>query len=112
MKSCFVAVVLAFVSSVALAGDAGEPQSVLTQPVVAAPAIAVEPVTACAEGTCCTESSCRSSCRPALFGRTIERTRKVTRATVAVPVAVVAAPVRVVRAGRACRGGCSSCGCR
>lgn len=107
MKSCFVAVVLAFVSSVAFAGDAGEPQSVLKQPVLAAPAIAAAPATACAEGTCCTESSCRSSCRAGLFGRTVERTRTVTRAVVEVPVRVVAAPVRVVRAGRACRGSCS-----
>lgn len=104
MKSCFVAVVLAFVSSVAFAG---EPQSVLKQPVLAAPAIAAAPATACAEGTCCTESSCRSSCRAGLFGRTVERTRTVTRAVVEVPVRVVAAPVRVVRAGRACRGSCS-----
>lgn len=108
MKSCFAAVVLAFVSSVVLAGDAGEPQSVLKQP-AAAPAVVAESAPACATGTCCTESSCRSSCRPGLFGRTIERTRTVTRAVVEVPVQVVAAPARMIRAGRACR---SSCCCR
>ncbi|NDD52588.1 hypothetical protein EBZ39_01700 [bacterium] len=101
MKSCFAAVVLAFVSSVAFAGDAGEPKSVLVQP--AAPAIAAEP--ACANGTCCTESSCRGACRAGLFGRTIERTRTVTSAVVEVPVRVVTAPARVVRA-RGCRGCC------
>jgi hypothetical protein len=106
MKSCFVAVVLAFVSSVAFAGDAGEPQSVLKQPT---PAVVAAPAADCAEGTCCTESSCRSSCRAGLFGRTVERTRTVTRAVVEVPVRVVTAPARVVRAGRACRG---NCGCR
>jgi hypothetical protein len=110
MKSCFAAVVLAFVSSVAFAGDAGEPKSVLVQP--AAPVVVADATPACANGTCRTESSCRGSCRAGLFGRTIEKTRTVTRAVVEVPVAVVAAPVRVVRAGRACRGGCSSCGCR
>lgn len=102
MKSCFAAVVLAFVSSVAFAGDAGEPKSVLVQP--AAPAV-VAAAPACAEGTCCTESSCRSSCRAGLFGRTIERTRTVTRAVVEVPVRVVAAPARAVRA-RGYRGCC------
>lgn len=105
MKSCFTAVVLAFVSSVVLAGDAGEPQSVLKQP-AAEPAVVVESAPACANGTCRTESTCRGSCRAGLFGRTIERTRTVTRAVVEVPVQVVAAPVRVIRAGRACRGSC------
>lgn len=103
MKSCFAAVVLAFVSSVAFAGDAGEPKSVLVQP--AAPVVVAEAAPACANGTCCTESSCRSSCRAGAFGRTIERTRTVTRSVVEVPVRVVTAPARVVRA-RACRGCC------
>jgi len=103
MKSCFAAVVLAFVSSVTLAGDAGEPKSVLVQP--AAPAVVADAAPDCANGTCCTESSCRSSCRAGLFGRTIERTRTVTRAVVEVPVRVVTAPSRVVRA-RGCRGSC------
>jgi hypothetical protein len=105
MKSCFFAAVFAVVSSVVLAGDAGEPQSVLTQPAqAAAPAVIVESAPACADGTCCTESSCRSSCRAGLFGRTIERTRTVTRSVVEVPVRVVTAPVRVIRA-RGCRSG-------
>ncbi len=103
MKSCFAAVVLAFVSSVSFAGDAGEPQSVLVQPAAAAPAVAAEAAPACANGTCCTESSCRSSCRNGLFGRTIEKTRTVTRAVVEVPVRVVTAPARVIRT-RSCRG--------
>jgi hypothetical protein len=106
MKSCVAAIVLAFVSSVVLAGDAGEPQSVLKQAPEAATIVAAAPATACANGTCCTESSCRSSCREGLFGRTIEKTRTVTRAVVEVPVRVVAAPVRVIRAGRGCRGSC------
>jgi len=108
MKSCFAAVALAFVSSVVLAGDAGEPQSVLQQS-AAAPVVVAEATPSCANGVCRTESTCRGSCRAGLFGRTIERTRTVTRAAVEVPVQVVTAPVRVVRAGRACRG---SCGCR
>jgi hypothetical protein len=102
MKSCFFAAVFAVVSSVVLAGDAGEPQSVLVQP-AAEPAVIVASAPACADGTCCTESSCRSSCRAGLFGRTIERTRKVTRTVVAVPVQVVTAPVRAVRGCRCCR---------
>lgn len=105
MKSCFVAVALAFVSSVVLAGDAGEPQSVLAQPT---PAVVADSAPACANGSCCTESSCRSSCRAGLFGRTIEKTRTVTRAVVEVPVQVVTAPVRAVRACRSCRG-CRCC---
>lgn len=106
MKSCSFAAVFAVVSSVVLAG---EPQSVLTQPVpaaepaVAEPAVIVAAAPVCADGTCCTESSCRSSCRDGLFGRTVERTRKVTRTVVAVPVQVVTAPVRAVRGCRCCR---------
>lgn len=92
MKSCFVAVALAFVSSAVLAGDASAPQSVLAQPT---PAIVADAAPACVNG----------SCRAGLFGRTIEKTRTVTRAAVEVPAQVVAAPVRAARACRSCRGG-------
>lgn len=109
MKSVVAIAVLSFVSFLA-AAQAGEPASVLQQPTPATitetPAIETA-ASACAEGQCCTESSCRSSCRNGLFGRTIERTRTVTRAVVEVPVRVVAAPVRVFRAGR-----CNRCCCR
>jgi hypothetical protein len=101
MKTCLFALLVAVCACVSFAGEptpaAAEPQSV----VVGAPAAAA-PATACAAGTCCTEQSCRSSCRQGLFGRTIERTRSVTRAVVEVPVQVVTAPVRVFRARRGC----------
>lgn len=99
MKTVFAALIVACFACTSFAGEptpaAAEPQSV----VVAAPAPAV---TACETGNCCTESSCRQSCRHGLFGRTIERTRTVTRAVVEVPVRVVTAPVRVFRARRGC----------
>jgi len=100
MKTCFTALSIVFVSCVAFAGEptVAEPQSVL------APKASVEaaPAATCTNGTCCTSSSCRSASREGLFGRTVERTRKVTRAVVEVPVQVVAAPVRAVRVRRGC----------
>lgn len=104
MKTCFSALSIVFVSCVAFAGEptAVEPQSVLAKPAV----VEAAPAAACTEGTCCTSSSCRSACREGLFGRTIERTRTVTRAVVEVPVQVVKAPVRAVRTRRGC------CNCR
>lgn len=109
MKSFVFALFVVFCACTAFAGEptlaTGEPQSV----VVSAPAaVEAAPASACDGGNCCsganctTERSCRSSCRPGLFGRTIERTRAVTRTAVEVPVRVVAAPVRALR-GR--------CGC-
>lgn len=108
MKSLFAAFVLSFVAFVAPVSAGEGPQSVLQQPTpAAAPADAAmvavaAPCGDCANGVCCAESSSRSSCRAGLFGRTIERTRTVTRAVVEVPVKVVTAPVRVVRARRGC----------
>jgi hypothetical protein len=80
----------------------GQPAAVSPTVATVAPAAAPTVVDAqiCTNGTCRTERSCRSSCREGLFGRTIEKTREVTRAVVEVPVQVVKAPVRVVRARR------------
>jgi hypothetical protein len=104
MKTCLFALLVAFCACASFAGEPtpAAPQSVLTAAPAAAEPIVAEPATACANGTCTTERSCRSSCRQGLFGRTIERTREVTRAVVEVPVQVVATPVRVFRARRGC----------
>jgi hypothetical protein len=106
MKTCVASFAFALACACCFAGEesvlvnAPEPTTV----VAAAPATAC---TACAQGTCCAESSSRSTCRPGLFGRTIERTRTVTRAVVEVPVKVVTAPARAVRVRR----GCCAAGC-
>lgn len=100
MKTLFSALFVACFACVSFANEptpaAAAPQSV----VVADPAAPAEACTA--EG--CT--TCRSSCRNGLFGRTITRTREVTReavqAVVVVPARVVTAPVRVFRARRGC----------
>lgn len=105
MKSLFFAFVFSFVLGACAFG--GEELQSVMQPTPAiapmsAPAVVAESVPACNNGTCCSESTCRSSCRDGLFGRTIERTRTVTRAVVAVPAQVIAAPVRVFRSARGC----------
>ncbi len=113
MRYAFIAFVLCACSVVRGEDAANNAPSVLNhgQPTAAATSqadivSAPATVTTCENGTCTTERSCRSSCRQGLFGRTIERTREVTRAVVEVPVQVVKAPVRVVRARRGC------CNCR
>lgn len=103
MKTLFAAFCVACVACVSLANEptpaAAAPQSVVV-------ANAAEPAGDCA--TCTSEScsTCRSACRNGLFGRTITRTREVTRtaveAAVVVPVRVATAPVRVFRARRGC----------
>lgn len=101
MKTCITTLFCALCACVAVAGEApSEPKSVLAA--APAPVAAVEACDSGACGTCCTSSDSRHSCRQGLFGRTIERTRTVTRAVVEVPVRVVAAPARVFRARRAC----------
>ena len=106
MKTCVASFAFALACACCFAGE----ESVLvnapepTPVVVAAPANACN---ACAQGTCWAASSRRSTCRPGLFGRTIERNRTVTRAVVEVPVKVVTAPARAVRVRRGCCGaGC------
>ena len=103
MKTCVASFVFALSCACCLAGE----ESVLVKTSEPTPAVVAAPATdcnACAQGTCCSESSSRATCRPGLFGRTIERTRTVTRAVVEVPVKVVTVPARAVRVRRGCCG--------
>lgn len=108
MRYALIASVLCVCGAVHGADTANNAPSVLNHghSAVTTPATAPEITTSaaatCANGTCCTEKSCRSSCRQGLFGRTVERTREVTRAVVAVPVQAAGVPVRTIRA-RCCR---------
>lgn len=107
MKTLFAAFCVACVACVSFGNEptpaAAAPQSVVVaQPAADAPAVADDCAT-CTSESC---STCRSACRNGLFGRTITRTREVTRAAVTaavvVPVRVAAAPVRCFRARRGC----------
>lgn len=113
MKTLFSTLCVALLACVSLANEptpaASEPQSVLAaKPEAVIATLPENAPTANASNVCVGESctTCRSACRDGLFGRTITRSREVTRnvveAAVVVPTRVVTAPVRVFRTRRGC----------